>query len=100
MEATNIFLIVLGFVFLIGGVLVWKKQRLILMAGYKEGEVKNKQLYAKFNGILLICLAIITWVFSYLVTKVDIMYYIVIMVILSSIQVIGTRKIIGLKDGN
>ena len=51
-------LIVAGLHFL-AAYFVWKKGKLQILAGYVEGEVKDKKKASKYSGILLIGLGII-----------------------------------------
>ncbi len=55
---TLVFLIVAGLHFL-AAYFVWKKGKIQILAGYVEGEVKDKQKAAKYAGILLIALGFI-----------------------------------------
>ena len=51
-------LIVAGLHFLIA-YFVWKKEKVQILAGYVEGEVKDKKKVAKYSGIYIIGLGII-----------------------------------------
>ena len=51
-------LIVAGLHFLVA-FFVWKKGKVQILAGYVEGEVKDKQKLAKYSGIYIIGLGII-----------------------------------------
>ena len=51
-------LIVAGLHFL-AAYFVWKKGKLHILAGYVEGEVKDKKKAAKYSGIYIIALGII-----------------------------------------
>ena len=51
-------LIVAGLHFLLA-YFVWKKEKVQILAGYVEGEVKDKKKVAKYSGIYIIGLGIV-----------------------------------------
>jgi len=51
-------LIVAGLHFLLA-YFVWKKEKLQILAGYVEGQIKDKKKAARYSGIFLIILGII-----------------------------------------
>ena len=74
-------LIVAGLHF-VAAYFVWKKGKLQILAGYVEGEVKDKKKAAKYSGIFLIGLGVIFIFFPLLP---DHFYYVFAFYMLSAV---------------
>ncbi|MCK6258193.1 DUF3784 domain-containing protein [Fictibacillus sp. KIGAM418] len=69
--------IILSLLFFLVAYLIWKKQRLSLLAGYTEGSVsdEDKQRFAKVNGMMFVIYGILLFLYAFIYTKVN--FYVV-----------------------
>lgn len=94
----GIFLITVGVLLIILGILIWKKQMVSLLAGYDEKKVIDKQGLAKWVGsnmiifgaiVVLLSFAII---FSKINTLILLFGIVVIILIMACLIALGCKK--------
>ncbi|MGD6802513.1 DUF3784 domain-containing protein [Rossellomorea aquimaris] len=78
----------MGMLLILSGLLVWKKNFFKFIAGYVEGEIKDKKTYGKLNGMFLIIIGIVTILFSFYIGRLNVWVFIALLIVIVIGQVV------------